>query len=63
MVNRCDAACPAEAHVEVVKPGHGLSLFFCGHCFDVRVIPLFAEGWAVREDNRVALRKAEAERR
>lgn len=57
----CDARCPAVALVYVERDGFDLA--FCGHCFDDRVVALFAEGWAVRDDTRPVLRIAEAQRR
>lgn len=59
---RCDVrGCPAHALVTVAKDE--LSLTMCGHDFDVRMILLFADGWAVRHDTRPALRLAESARR
>lgn len=41
---RCDAACPAEARVEVIRsPDQQLS--FCQHHFREHMLALIADGW------------------
>lgn len=57
----CDARCPAAAQVYVRKDTSQLA--FCGNCFDKRVMDLFRDGWAVRDDYRPSLRRQESKRR